>query len=221
MVLNDNERLEQLRNELWNSKEKLQITEDKISSKERELSSYNKQNDRINSEINQLISKYVGQSEVSNSRERKIIESKLESFSYQQRAMNQNIVELIDMLKSTKALDETYQLKREKLEYMANEQADDIREMLDQEKKKLEDVQEKHKDLKEKVATERAKLGGLKFFKGFKYLITSNATLLLVIAIFIFLVGVFTGINVDKFLEDHANEQPVQTEQVQQQEPQQ
>ena len=60
MVSNDNERLEQLLNELWNSKEKLQITEDKISSKERELSSYNKQNDRINSEINQLISKYVG-----------------------------------------------------------------------------------------------------------------------------------------------------------------
>ena len=226
MVSSDNDRLEQLRNDVWNNKEKLESTNSKISSKQKELSSFNRQNDQINSEMNQLISKFVGQSEVSNARERKIIESKLESFSYQQQAMNTNIVELVDLLKSTKALDEAYQTKKDELLYLADEQAQSYRRMLEQERKNVEEAQERHEDLKKKVAKERTKLAGLKFFKGFKYLITSNATLILIIAILIFLFGIFVGINTDKLMEgtlfeDEVAEQQVQTEQTQQPAPQQ
>lgn len=226
MASSDNDRLEQLRNDVWNNKEKLESTNIKISSKQKELSSFNRQNDQINSEMNQLISKFVGQSEVSNARERKIIESKLESFSYQQQAMNTKLVELIDMLKSTEALDDVYQTKREEIMYLASEQKESCERALAQERKNIEEAQERHEDLKKKVAKERTKLAGLKLFKGFKYLITSNATLILIIAILIFLFGVFVGINTDKLMEgtlfeDEVAEQQVQTEQTQQQAPQQ
>lgn len=156
--MNGNYKLEELKKQVEDTSNEHYKIQTQKNQLQQEVDERNKYQEQTQREITQLFRSILGQSEIANAQDRELLQDKIDTFTFKQQQMNEQVIRLNSNITSTTALESLYVVKREELEKCYQEQENSLKRQITALEKHIQMLQQERNKTQKLILEEKEEL---------------------------------------------------------------